>query len=80
MTSNRSTRMSTSSLVLAMSAFAVCAPLLAGCGGGELLAPDATAMQTDREQAAALTRATALNKIALSARVKGERATGAPAP
>jgi hypothetical protein len=57
---------------------AVGATLLVGCGGGELIAPDTSSAYSERDQAA-LQRATALNKSALSARVKGERPTGAPA-
>lgn len=57
---------------------AVGASLLVGCGGGELVASDASAGYSEREQAA-LQRATALNRSALSARVKGERAPGVPA-
>jgi hypothetical protein len=77
MTSIQSTQMKLRSVVLAASALAVCVPLLAGCGGGELIAPDATATLSERDQAA-LKRATALNKSALSARVKGERAPDVP--
>jgi hypothetical protein len=61
-----------------MGVLAVGGILLVGCGGGELVAPEASATYSERDQAA-LQRATALNKSALSARVKGERPTGTPA-
>jgi hypothetical protein len=49
----------------------LCAALLASCGGGEGVAPDKTAAQSERAQAA-LNRAMQANANALST-VKGER-------
>jgi hypothetical protein len=77
MTSHRLNQTNLRRGALALSALAVGVTLLAGCGGGELVAPDASATYSERDQAA-LKRATALNASALSARVKGERAQGTP--
>lgn len=52
------------------------ATLLAACGGGGGVAPDASLTQAEREQAA-LKRAMELNASALGQRVKGERSLAA---
>lgn len=51
-------------------------PLLSACGGGDLLAPEATALHSPQDLAA-LQRATALNRQALATRIRGERPGGA---
>lgn len=64
--------------MLCTSALVLCAAGLSACGGGEMLSPDESGMQAQREQLA-LNRAMQANANALS-QVKGERANPSTAP
>jgi hypothetical protein len=63
MRNDRSIKVQCRASVLVLGTLSVCTALLAGCGGGSLLAPDESVL-TEREQAA-LKRATELNRSAL---------------